>query len=109
MVPSGIEENPMKFMVQWSIDQDKWIPIMKVWSSMTAAQRADAGDGVKLVGRWHDVNGRTGVAILETSDAAAMGRYLNQWNTMCNLQVAPVLGDEESAAVAKTSLANLGA
>ena len=99
----------MKFMIKWSIPQDKWVPVLKVWTGMTAAQRADAGKGVKLVGRWHDVNARCGVAILETSDAAALGAYLNQWNTLCDLDVAPVLEDEESAAVGKKVLANLGA
>lgn len=99
----------MKFMVKWSIPQDKWVEILKVWTSMTPAQRADAGQGVKIVGRWHDVNARCGVAILETSDAAAMGRYLNQWNTLCNLEVAPVLDDEESATVLKQALEARGA
>ena len=99
----------MKFMAKWSIEQDKWVPILKVWTSLTPGQRADAGEGVKIIGRWHDVNARSGVAIIETSDAAAMGRYLNQWNTMCNLEVAPVLDDEESAAVGKKALEALGA
>jgi len=56
-------------MVKWSIEPDKWVPILKVWTSMTPAQRADAGKGVTLIGRWHDVNARCGVAILEVADA----------------------------------------
>jgi hypothetical protein len=76
---------------------------------MTPAQRADAGKGVTLIGRWHDVNARCGVAILEAADAAAMGRYLNQWSTLRDLDVAPVLDDEESAAVGKDALAALSA
>jgi hypothetical protein len=99
----------MKFAVKWSIPQDKWVQILKVWTAMTPAQRADAGPGVKLVGRWHDVNARSGVLILESSDPAAVGLYLNQWNTLCDLEVAPVLDDEESAAVGKKALAALGA
>ena len=95
--------------MKWNIEQDKWVPILKAWTSMTPAQRADAGPGVKIVGRWHDVNARCGVLILETSDAGAMGRYLNQWNTLCNLEVAPALDDEESAAVGKKALEALGA
>jgi hypothetical protein len=31
----------------------------------------DLGDKVKLIGRWHDVTGFTGVAIAESDDAAA--------------------------------------
>ena len=57
----------VKFMVSWSIDQDKWLPILDKWASMTPEERADAGEGVTIVGRWHDLNSRTGVAILEAS------------------------------------------
>ena len=48
----------MKFMGKWTIHQDKWLPILKQWSSMTPQQRADAGPGVKILGRWHDFVGR---------------------------------------------------
>jgi hypothetical protein len=44
-------EKPMKFMVSWSIEQDKWMPVLKKWSSMTAKDRADVGQGVKMIGR----------------------------------------------------------
>ena len=85
----------MKFMVTWSIDQDKWIPVLQKWDSMTNEQRADAGEGVKIIGRWHELTSRTGVAILEASDAAAVHRYLCQWNPHMDMDVAPVLDDEE--------------
>jgi hypothetical protein len=99
----------MKFMVTWQITQDKWIPVLKVWSGLTAAERADAGEGVKIVGRWHNTAGRGGVAIMEASDAAKLYRYLGKWNPYMDMQVAPVLEDEESAVLAKTTLADHGA
>jgi Protein of unknown function (DUF3303) len=99
----------MKFMVSWSIDQDKWLPIQKKWSSMKPKQRADVGKGVKMIGRWHDTAGRQGVAIFETTDLAALNRYLGQWNPFMDMDVVPVLDDEESAAVARSVIADLGA
>lgn len=96
----------MKFMCTWSIDQGEWLAVLEKWSSMTAKERADAGKGVKLVGRWHDLAARQGVAILETSDVAAMHRYLGQWNPVMDMDVAPVLDDEESAKAAKAILAS---
>ena len=51
--------------MKWRIDQDKWLQIMKKWASLTPQQRADVGQGVKLIGRWHDTGGRTGVALFE--------------------------------------------
>ena len=98
----------MVFMVRWSIDPDKWHTILRIWGSMTPAQRADVGAGVKLVGRWHDSNGRTGVGILESSDTVALSRYLNQWNALCHLEVTPVVSDDESAVLAKEVIARVG-
>jgi hypothetical protein len=98
----------MKFMLNWSIDQDQWLPILKKWSAMTPEQRADVGKGVKMIGRWHDLAGRQGVAILEATDLAALNRYLGQWNPFMDMDVAPVLDDEESAAAAKSILADHG-
>lgn len=91
----------MKFMVTWSIDQDKWLPVLEMWGSMTAEQRADAGPGVSIIGRWHDMVARRGVAIVEATDLAALNTFIGQWNPHMDEEVAPVMDDEESAAVAR--------
>jgi hypothetical protein len=41
----------MKFMGTWTISQDKWLPLLKQWTSLTPEQRADAGANVKILGR----------------------------------------------------------
>ncbi len=96
----------MKFMVSWSINYEQWLPILEKFAGMTPEQRADVGDGVKMIGRWHDTASRTGVAIMEATDLTALHRYLNQWNPFLDLDVAPVLDDEETAALAKGVLAD---
>ena len=96
----------MKFMVNWSISHEQWLPIMEMFSGMTPEQRADVGDGVTMIGRWHDTNSRSGVAIMETTDLAALNRYLGQWNPYMDIDVSPVLDDEETAALAKDVLAD---
>lgn len=98
----------MKFSLTWSINQDKWFDVLKVWVSLSAAERADAGEGVKIIGRWHNSAARSGVAIVEASDAAKLYRYLGRWNPYMDIAVAPVIDDEESAAVAKATLADHG-
>jgi hypothetical protein len=95
----------MKFMVIWSIEQDKWLPVLKKWSSMTPQERANMGSGVKMIGRWHDLARRKGVGVWEATDLAALHRYLGQWNPFMDVDIAPVLDDEESAAVGKTIVA----
>ena len=97
----------MKFMVTWSIDQDEWIPVLEKWASLTPEQQMDAGEGVKILGRWHELTSRTGVAILEASDAAAVHRYLCQWNPHMDMDVAPVLDDEECTGAVRAILQDL--
>ena len=96
----------MKFKVEWSMGGEGFLDILNIWSSMTPEQRADTGDNVKLIGRWHETASKTGVAIMETTDLAALDRYLNQWNPLMKVEVAPVLDDEETAALAKGVLAD---
>ena len=96
-------------MVSSSIQQDKWLPILKKWSAMTPQDRANMGSGLKMIGRWHDVAGRKGVGIWETTDLAALQRYLGQWNPFMDLDIAPVFDDEESAPLAKSIVADHGA
>jgi Protein of unknown function (DUF3303) len=66
-----------------------------------AKGRADAGDGVKIIGRWHDFAARNGVVIFEASDLAAVQRYIGQWNPYMDTDFTPVLDDEEAAALAQ--------
>ena len=98
----------MKFMVHWSIDQENWLPILKKWAGMTPEERASAGEGVKIVGRWHDTTARTGVAIVESNDLAAVQRYMGQWNPAMDLDISPVLDDEETAALAQALIEDHG-
>ena len=89
----------MEFMVTWNIPDGNWLPVMKTFSSMSPAERADYGDGVKPIGRWHDVVGRKGVVIVESNNLAAVQRYMGKWNPFMDLEVTPVVDDEEAAAV----------
>lgn len=94
----------MKFMATWKTHEDKALDVLKKWSSLTPAERADAGKGVKLIGRWHNLAQKSGVAIFETNDLAALEAYAGQWSPAMQITVVPVLDDEESAAAAKTIL-----
>ena len=77
-------------------------PYSSSGGSLTPQERADVGDGVKMIGRWHDTAGRQGVGIFETTDLAALNRYLGQWNPVMDIDIAPVLDDEESAELARS-------
>jgi hypothetical protein len=94
----------MKFMVIWDVHPDKRVEVMNTWAGLTPDERANVGDGVRLIGRWHNMAEYTGVAILEADDAAALALFAGQWNPVMDITVAPVLDDEEAAAVGKALL-----
>lgn len=63
------------------------------------------GDGVKIIGRWHDVAARTGVVIFDSDDFAAVQRYIGLWNPYMEIDLRPVLDDAESTAVYRQIIA----
>ena len=87
----------MKFLVTWKVSEDKWLNILDVYSSMSAEERGDVGEGVSLVGRWHDLADKSGVAVMESEDISAVFAYLGRWNPHMETTVRPVLEDEDAA------------
>ena len=87
----------MKFMVSWHIPLENREEAYKTFSKMTAEDdKADHGDKVKLIGRWHDLSNFTGVAICETDDPSALSAWLLNWNSAVDTEVAMVLDDDET-------------
>jgi Domain of unknown function (DUF3303) len=43
-----------------------------------------------MIGRWHDVGRRAGVAIFDTDDAMALQSYLGQWSPHLEISAAAV-------------------
>lgn len=99
----------MKFLASWSIQQDKWLPIIKKFSSMSAQEQQNAGDGATIVGRWHDVAGRRGMLVFDANSISAVQRYLGQWNAYCDIEITPVVEDEEATVLYRQIIADSGA
>ena len=95
----------MKFRCNWSVPHDNWLPVLKKFTSMSPQEQTNAGDGVKIIGRWHDLAARSGVVILESDDLAGVQRYLGLWNPYMEIDLRPVLDDAESTAVYRQIIA----
>jgi hypothetical protein len=93
----------MKYMVQWRVHDDKRHEALKAFSAMTPDQEAGLGD-LNLIGRWHDVIGFTGVAIVETDDPKALSKWLLHWNGIIDIEAVPVFDDEETRAMGREFL-----
>ena len=56
-------------------------------------------DGVTMQGRWHSAAGHVGFAVAESSDAVAIGKWMQSWTDLCAFEITPVLTDEEAGEV----------
>jgi len=92
----------MKFLVSWQLHEGKLHDALQAFSDMTEEQEQSMmGDKLKLIGRWHDLVRGTGVAIIETDDAAAMSNYALHWNEHMDMDIAIVNDDEEARSIGK--------
>jgi hypothetical protein len=48
-----------------------------------------------MKGRWHSVAGRKGFLIAESSDAVAIGKWMQGWTDILSFNITPVLLDQE--------------
>jgi len=95
----------MKFLVTYSIHPEKRHQALQAFSQMTQADdQADVGKHITVIGRWHVVGGGNGLAIVETTDAQALASWALNWNHIMDIDVKPVLDDEEARTVGKQKL-----
>jgi len=62
----------------------------------------DAGEHIKIVGRWHHMSGDGGVCICETNDASALNSFMLNWSPICDITVNPVVDDASARATIQT-------
>ena len=92
----------MKFLVNWRVHEDKRHEVLKAFSEMSAKDdQADLGDKIRLIGRWHDLVGFTGAAVVESDDPQAVAGWLLNWNGVLDAEATLVLDDEEARAVGR--------
>ena len=95
----------MKFMVNWRVHEDKRHEALKIFSGMSDEEVANEFGSLEVIGRWHDLVGFTGVAIVETGDSEALSAWLLKWNGICDIESVPVHDDTEARALGRTALA----
>jgi hypothetical protein len=82
---------------------DAWRERMRKWAGAIPAtlrprhfrepeERANEfPEGGRLLGRWHDMAGRTGILIIESNDLATVHRWLGRWNPYLDVDLTPVV------------------
>jgi uncharacterized protein DUF3303 len=93
----------MKFMITWQFHQGKLHEGYSQFFKMTPEQdAADRGSRIKQIGRWHDLAGGRGVVICESDSAEAVANWALNWNSILDVDVVPVLDDNETRALGKS-------
>jgi hypothetical protein len=95
----------MRFLVQWKVPLNKRRDVLEAFANMsTNDDQADHGDTIKLIGRYSMPNWK-GFAIVETDDPTAiMGWMINWMDAIDDIDVTPIVSDEEGRALGKQKL-----
>ena len=81
----------MLFMVEWSYTPENRLKVIERFLT-TAGGNVDKK--VKVIGRWHEIGGNCGVAIVDTKDSMPLARFANEWTDLMEMRYAPVMEDE---------------
>jgi hypothetical protein len=84
----------MKYIVSWTLPQATFTAALGRFLQTGGMPPA----GVKLIGRWHGMNGG-GFAVVETTDAKALYAWFAEWTEFIPVQVTPCLEDADAGAV----------
>ena len=93
----------MLFLISWSIPCDKRVACFNVFGKMTPEDDLkDAGEHIKIHGRWHRLSGSSGVCIAECSDSSHLNSWMMNWAPICDISVEPVVDDATSRSNIRT-------
>ena len=53
------------------------------------------GEGVKMLGRWHNVGGNKGFVLAEANDSVALAKWMQDWTDLLHFELFPVNDDEQ--------------
>ena len=96
----------MLFQISWKMYSDKKMDCYKAFSLMTPDDDVkDAGEHIKIVGRWHAVGGGRGVCICETDSVESLTGWMVNWAGMCEIDVEPVIEDATVRSVLREKMA----
>ena len=73
---------------------NKKIECYNIFSKMNSDDDiSDAGNNIKILGRWHTVGGGSGTCICESTNIESIFSWMFNWNQMCDILVEPVIDD----------------
>lgn len=83
----------MKYMIEWKIPPNSYKSTVEAFLD----GGAPVPPGLKTVGRWHAPGSASGWHLVEGDSSEALAQHVAEWAGLCELDVTPVLEDEEAA------------
>ena len=98
----------MLFLVNWSVPIANRVQCWNVFGKMTPDDDLkDAGESIKVVGRWHHLSGSGGVCICECENVAALNSWMLNWSPICEISVSPVVDDDAIKSRMESTLSSI--
>lgn len=85
----------MKFMVSWTVSPGAAQEAVEKFLEGGGAPQ----EGVKLLGRWHRVDGNGGFSLYETDRAEQLFRGAVLWSELVDLETYPVIEDDQAGPI----------
>ena len=84
----------MLFLISWSVACENRVACWNAFGKMSPEDDLkDAGEHIKVHGRWHHLSGSSGVCIAECSNASHLNSWMLNWAPICDITVTPVVED----------------
>lgn len=80
----------MTFMVTWSTAPEN----MKATINRFA-EGDNTPEGIKQIGRWHEVGTGRGFRVIEAPDLVTVTKTTLLWSDLMDIEIVPVVNDEE--------------
>ena len=89
----------MLFLINWEVSCENRVACWNAFGNMTPDDDLkDAGDDIRVIGRWHRLSGSGGVCVCETDDPACLNSWMLNWSPICNISVEPLVDDATARA-----------
>jgi hypothetical protein len=83
----------MKYMAWWTI-----LPGAEEEAVRRFLETGNApGAGIKRLGQWFSIDGRSGFVLSETDDLTATYKFALEWNDVLEIELTPVIDVEQAA------------
>ena len=79
----------MKYMMVFSVAPSDIVAVRKRFAE------PEPLEGIKLLGRWHEMGTNKGFALIETDDPVAISKFFVYWADLVDIKVVPVIDDGE--------------